>query len=251
MKVRGWVGAFFGLLLGLLLIQELRSAFWLNRGALELMRFYMTSSLSTSDRLAVLGQAEVAYQKAAKASVDRQQIDYHLGQIASAQGQMQQAQRYWAYLRDPAWQRLAKMQPLLVMDAVQIETDDFALVKGDKKHLTTQLLDNHKILTLYTSGVIVGEYLLAWRDGRYSFTLRAIHDQPGPVEIGLGVDEAAPVMLIFGRDDNSWGEEQITLNLTSGFHKIELSFLNDAYTDQGDRNASLDWLKVEYIGPSR
>jgi len=246
------VGAFIGLLLGLLLIQKLLVAFWLNWGALELTRFEMANNLPASDRWVALSQAEAAYQKVAEASADHQQVNYHLGQIASAQGQMQQAQQYWADLRDPFWQTSANMQLLLVIDAVQIEAEDFRIRKTyHEKYLTTELRDNCIIIGLLASKVIVGENLLVWRDGRYNFTLRAINDQPGPIVIGLGVGEAVPVMLIFGLDDNSWGEEQTTLNLTAGAHVIELSLLNDTYTDQGDRNAYLDWLKIEYIGPSR
>ena len=69
--------------------------------------------------------------------------------------------------------------------------------------------------------------------------------------MGLAVDDAVPKTLIFGRDDNSWGEEQIILKLSAGIHNIALSFLNDATTEQGDRNSYLDWLKIEYVDSSR
>lgn len=86
----------------------------------------------------------------------------------------------------------------------------------------------------------VGYYFALKRGGKFQLDLYAINDNPGPVEIAVELDGKRVGILVFDKNDYSWGRQQMVFSTSAGLHNIAFSFLNDLKNDYEDRNAFLD-----------
>lgn len=81
--------------------------------------------------------------------------------------------------------------------------------------------------------------------GRYTITLCAQQSAPAPIELQLEHNGSPVGQITLSRGDESWQEYSYTLDLSAGPHVIGVSFLNNSSADGLDRNAAIDWLRIE------
>lgn len=81
--------------------------------------------------------------------------------------------------------------------------------------------------------------------GSYRMSLRAQHTPPAPIEIQLEHDMQPIAKFSLARGDNSWQEIGADISLKAGLHVVGVRFLNDGAVGGIDRNAVLDWIRLE------
>lgn len=82
-------------------------------------------------------------------------------------------------------------------------------------------------------------------DANYRLAFRAQHTAPAPIEVQVEHNFAPVAPFALDRGDLSWQELETDLFLSAGLHVIGVRFLNEYYAGDADRNAVLDWLRLE------
>jgi hypothetical protein len=104
--------------------------------------------------------------------------------------------------------------------------------------------------TLYSKGYfqlrvfLASESVLCWR-----FGVRAMHDDPPPVNLALWLDNEELGELSFTRGDQSWENLSLTSSVRPGVYWLRVWFIND-YLDRelnADRNAYLESIHIEQV----
>ncbi len=88
--------------------------------------------------------------------------------------------------------------------------------------------------------------ILVEQAGDYQISMHVLHDDPPPVEMAIGVNGQQIRQVSLGRGDDSWETVSTSVFLTTGIHIIQVSFLNDAIVNGKDRNAVVEWIKIEH-----
>jgi hypothetical protein len=81
--------------------------------------------------------------------------------------------------------------------------------------------------------------------GKYAITIRAQNSIPPPVQMNLTLDLVPVYPFEMQRGDMSWQEFQTEVDLSAGYHVIELQFLNNAIVNGIDRDAVIEWIEVQ------
>jgi hypothetical protein len=76
-------------------------------------------------------------------------------------------------------------------------------------------------------------------------TLRAQNSSPGPIALQLEQNGAPLARFAFSREDESWQEYQHSLELRAGIHVLGIRFFDTAEATPIDRDAVIDWLRIE------
>jgi len=99
------------------------------------------------------------------------------------------------------------------------------------------------------------------KTGRYSLTLRALEDSPGPVTIEVSLDWKPQGFLIFDKGDNTWSEKSFSLHAPEGEHTLSFHFLaspeevNKTLRGQvssernQDTDMCLDYFEIKNLAP--
>jgi tetratricopeptide (TPR) repeat protein len=82
------------------------------------------------------------------------------------------------------------------------------------------------------------------RDGAYLVDLRVQHSKPAPIQLAVGADSRQLQTLTLSRGDNSWETVSVPVQLSQGWHTLDIWFLNNGIVDGVDRNAIVDWIQL-------
>ncbi len=115
---------------------------------------------------------------------------------------------------------------------------------GDSIPIKT--IDQHIAGILYWSGV-VGVFISVPQDGTYQISIQVQNTLPAPVSLQVedGFDALTNFEVNLG--DQTWQVYQISAHLKQGIHLLDVNYLNDEVINNVDRNAILDWIKIERI----
>jgi len=97
---------------------------------------------------------------------------------------------------------------------------------------------------LFWNGAVVS-FVNVVNPGLYTITVRAKHTEPAPILLQTELNLAPLGQISLEKEDNSWEEFSIETRLNSGLNLIGVRFLNNASVDGKDRNAYIDWIRVE------
>lgn len=81
--------------------------------------------------------------------------------------------------------------------------------------------------------------------GVYLLQIHARHSVPAPVELALGADGFRLATFLLERGDDSFETLQLPLELSEGYHVLNLWYLNDALIGGQNRDAVIEWLAFE------
>jgi tetratricopeptide (TPR) repeat protein len=81
--------------------------------------------------------------------------------------------------------------------------------------------------------------------GLYRLTIRAQNSSPAPIQIKLELNFEPLAFFDLVTEDQSWQDMEVTANIVSGKHVLNVCFLNDESTESYDRNAIIDWIIIE------
>jgi hypothetical protein len=85
--------------------------------------------------------------------------------------------------------------------------------------------------------------------GTYIVQVRANHFPPPPVAMSVAVDWHKPHEFNLLRGDQSWHIERVEVALEPGLHLLNVRFLNNGIVNGQDRDAIVDWIKIERKAP--
>lgn len=80
--------------------------------------------------------------------------------------------------------------------------------------------------------------------GTYIFTVRAQESQPGPIQLGIEVNQIMVARWVLAKTDNTWGDFEVRVSLRAGLNIIGVRFLSDGGVGSLDRNAFLKWVDL-------
>ncbi len=83
------------------------------------------------------------------------------------------------------------------------------------------------------------------QDGDYLLRIQVRHGDPPPVEMAIGVDGKQLELITLARGDNSWETVSLPVTLTSGYHTVDIWYLNNAIVNGKDRDAAVEWVEIE------
>jgi hypothetical protein len=86
------------------------------------------------------------------------------------------------------------------------------------------------------------------QDGWYKVSIRAQNSPPAPVNLQLEDNFQSFGKVVLARGDQSWQVFQLKTFLRVGVHVLDVNFTNDGMVDGVDRNAIVDWIKIERTG---
>lgn len=145
------------------------------------------------------------------------------------------------------------IQPVADGQGTQIEAENlqFLATPVEREHYDGQLL-------VAAESVAAEVGVLPWSGagitaldvatpGTYRITLRAQHVAPSPIKLQIEQNGMPIGAFDLMREDNTWQEYTISAEFDSGTHIIGVRFLNDNVVQGHDRNAVLDWLRVQPI----
>lgn len=81
--------------------------------------------------------------------------------------------------------------------------------------------------------------------GTYRVTLKARHTGPAPIKLQLEHNLQPLGRFSLNREDQSWELLEVTTFLEAGIHCIGVRFLNDGEIRGIDRNAVVDWIRLQ------
>lgn len=102
---------------------------------------------------------------------------------------------------------------------------------------------------LYWNGQVVA-LVRANQAGSYRLTVRGQNQPPAPTLVSLEHNLTPLGELSFDREDGSFSEFQFRTSLPAGVHLIGLAYKNNAVVDGLDRDAHLEWIRIERIPES-
>jgi hypothetical protein len=79
----------------------------------------------------------------------------------------------------------------------------------------------------------------------YHVFLKAQNTAPPPIQLQLEIDFRPVVTIELSRGDGSWEELGTELTLSNGLHILGINFMNDAIIEGKDRNAVIEWVKIQ------
>ncbi len=85
--------------------------------------------------------------------------------------------------------------------------------------------------------------------GDYMVRARVRHGDPPPVEMAIGVDGKQLEPITLARGDNSWETVSLPVSFTSGYHTVDIWYLNNAIVNGKDRDAAVEWVEIERQAP--
>jgi hypothetical protein len=132
----------------------------------------------------------------------------------------------------------------LISDQIQINARDQTWTNGTP--VGGSSVEGSGAATLFWNGAIFAPVNVA-QAGQYRLTVKVKNSPPPPIRIQVERNFSSQAVLEFTRGDSSWQELGTDILLSSGIQLIGIRFLNDEVVNGVDRNAVIDWIRVERI----
>lgn len=158
-----------------------------------------------------------------------------LGYAFATQGEFQRAQAEWE--RVDLAVDIEASRRLTEQGSLHLKATDFA---GEADKLFLREGDGRITMLINSS---LTKSLFFTRSGNHKVTLRSKNSIPGPVELVVAIDHSS-ARLLFEANDSSWSEKMVELTVQAGVRSLAISFVNDYFGPDGDRNAELEWVEV-------
>lgn len=91
----------------------------------------------------------------------------------------------------------------------------------------------------------VGLIIYVDEPGHYRLSMRVLHAPPAPIEMAIGINGVQLRNVSLERGDSSAEIISVVTQLERGLHLLGIWYLNDAIVDGVDRNAEVEWVRVE------
>lgn len=136
----------------------------------------------------------------------------------------------------------------LISDQIQINARDLTWTNGTP--VSESPSEGLGSATLFWNGAIFAPVNVT-QAGQYRLTVKAKNSAPPPIRIQVERNFSSQAVLEFIRGDSSWQEVGTDILLSSGIQLIGIRFINDEVVNGVDRNAVIDWIRVERINPEQ
>lgn len=133
----------------------------------------------------------------------------------------------------------------ILTNAVRIEAEEMVwLRQGEMLGKPMSNYSPSKIGTFWWNGASAFVVRVT-QTGHFRIILLAQNTPPAPVNLRIEHNFAPILNIELTREDMSWQEFETELYLEAGLQLIAVRFTNDARVNGVDRNAVVDWLKLE------
>ena len=137
-------------------------------------------------------------------------------------------------------------------NSITIEAEDLIWVRENKIGipLNTYPTGNLNWSVMWWNGAAVA-VIHVLHPGTYHFLIRAQNTAPGSVNLDLEWNFQPVSNFSLTKEDGSWTVLDQEYDLLEGYQIVGLRFLNDEVVGGKNRNAILDWIKIEAITANR
>jgi tetratricopeptide (TPR) repeat protein len=152
-------------------------------------------------------------------------------------------------------QALARLLPIHDLDrSSTILAGELHLFRENPNHtlnygdpVASKSVDHHTAGIMYYGGQ-AGVFIDVKQDGWYQISIQAQNTPPAPVILLVESDFQPFGKIELTRGDGSWQVFQFKVNLQANMHLLDINYINDGMVNDVDRNAVIEWIKIEKKG---
>jgi len=137
---------------------------------------------------------------------------------------------------------------------LNLHPGSFTLGKGETVRIDAQEMQTDQgrhlqdggtnVVALFTVGFI-GADLFFPKTGEYRLSIRAKNSIPGPVVCEARLDDISIGTVIWGLNDGSYTERNLTFRSGWGARQLRIAYTNDEVSPEGDRNAFFQSFEIQ------